>query len=96
MQTKHVRWITGALITGAVTLSAGTAFAGHDHYVVTPNGNCHQVAKGQTAINDSNHGGYHQFHVHVHFGATGGDGLPPHELGDGHSKVAVYKDNCPA
>ena len=36
----------------------------------TPNGKCHQVAKGQTSINNPDHGGYHRFHVNVHQGAT--------------------------
>ena len=81
--------------SGAVTLSVGSAYAGHDHFVVTPNGNCHQVAQGQTAIRETAHGGYHQFHDHVHYGATDGPGAPV-ELGDGHSQVAVYKDHCPA
>ncbi len=45
-------------------------------------------------INDPAHGGYHQYHYHVHIGATSGPGLPV-ELGDGHSQVAVYKDHCP-
>ena len=84
-----------AVVSGAVTFSAGSAYAIHDHFVVTPNGNCHQVARGQTAIDDTAPGGYHQYHDHVHFGATGGSGGAPIELGDGHSVVAVYKDFCP-
>ena len=81
--------------SGAVTLSVGSAYAAHDHFVVTPNGNCHQVARGQTAISNHAHGGYHQFHDHVHFGATGGPGGTV-KLGDGHSQVAVHGFNCPA
>ena len=36
-----------AVVSGAVTFSAGSAYAIHDHFVVTPNGNCHQVARGR-------------------------------------------------
>jgi len=81
-------------LSGAVALSAGTAFAGHDHFIVTPNGDCHQVAAGQTAISDPSHGGYHQYHDHVHSGATGGTTGAPYQLGDGHSQVLVFRDDC--
>ena len=89
-------WRGAAVAAGALTMSAGSAYAGHDHYVVTPNGDCHQVARGQTAINDSARGGYHQYHDHVHSGATGGSTAAPFELGDGHSVVVVYRDDCSA
>ena len=95
MQLYKKGLVVAAVVSGAVTFAAGAAYAGHDHFVVTPNGNCHQVARGQTAISDSAHGGYHQYHLHVHFGATGGSGGAPIELGDGNSVVAVYKDACP-
>lgn len=96
MRGNGLRWVAAAMVAGAVTLSGGTAYAAHDHFVVTPNGNCHQVAQGQTAISDPDHGGYHQFHDHVHLGATGGSSAAPYELGDGHSQVVVYKDDCAA
>ncbi len=73
----------------AVTVFAAPALAGHDHYIVTPNGQCHQVAAGQTAINDSSHGGYHRFHTNVHLGATEDDFNKI--LGHGHAAVEVYK-----
>ena len=95
MQVYKKGLVAVAVVSGAVAFSAGSAYAGHDHFVVTPNGKCHEVAQGQTGITDSTHGGYHQFHVHVHFGATGGSGGAPIELGDGHSVVAVYGYNCP-
>ncbi|MDP8992585.1 MAG: hypothetical protein M3N31_05980 [Actinomycetota bacterium] len=79
-----------AAAAGAVTLMAGPAEAEHDHYVVTPNGRCHQVARGQTAIAPG-HGGYHRYHHKVHLGATGSTGT----LGDGRSRVKVYKESCP-
>lgn len=93
MRLKNL-WIGAVVASGAVTFSAGSAYAGHDHFVVTPNGNCHQVARGQTAINDPASGGFHQYHDHVHKGATGGSTGAPFELGDGHSRVVVYRDDC--
>jgi hypothetical protein len=82
-----------ASIATVMALSAAPALAGHDHFIVTPNGQCHQVAAGQTSIDDESHGGYHRFHVNVHTGAT----LAPdhHILGHGHAKVEVYKKACP-
>lgn len=82
-----------ASIATVMAMSAAPALAAHDHYIVTPNGQCHQVAAGQTSIDDKSHGGYHRFHVNVHTGAT----LAPdyHILGHGHAKVEVYKNACP-
>ena len=80
------------LVMSLILAGALPAFAGHDHFVETPNGKCHQVAKGQTSINDSTHGGYHRFHANVHVGATD-DGN--RDLGKGHSRVNVYKENPP-
>lgn len=77
------RFLAVAAFTAiAVTTVAAPALAGHDHYIVTPNGQCHQVAAGQTANDDKGHGGYHRFHVNVHLGATDGDYL-------GRSNAAV-------
>lgn len=87
--------IATTAVAGVLALS-GTAHAGHDHYIVTPNGKCHQVARGQTAIDDPEHGGRHRYHDNVHAGATGGTTGEPHELGDGHARVVVYKDSCSA
>jgi hypothetical protein len=61
----------GLAISAAGIIASGTiALAGHDHYVLTPNGKCHQVAAGQTAIDDPGHGGRHRYHANVHIGAT--------------------------
>ncbi|NNC93194.1 MAG: hypothetical protein HKN80_11965 [Acidimicrobiia bacterium] len=80
-------------IATVMALSAAPALAGHDHYIVTPNGQCHQVASGQTAIDDKAHGGYHRFHENVHKGATA---APDHKtLGHGNARVEVYKNACP-
>ena len=87
------RTLTIALSAAALTVMlAAPAFAGHDHYIETPNGNCHQVAQGQTSIVDSSHGGYHRFHGNVHLGATDETNR---DLGGGHSPVNVYKNACP-
>jgi hypothetical protein len=71
------------LVVGAVP-----AWAAHDHYIVTPNGECHRVAAGQTSIDDPSHGGFHQFHDHVHTGAAAPDNQT---LGHGNGAVEVYK-----
>lgn len=75
-----------------VVAMVSPAFAGHDHFVETPNGQCHQVAQGQTSIDDDSHGGYHRFHNNVHLGATDETNR---DLGMGYSSVDVYKDACP-
>ena len=90
--SENRRGLTAA--AGAVTLMAGPAEAGHPHYVVTPNGRCHQVARGQTAISNPSHGGHHRYHHKVHVGATESTERPD-TLGDGRSRVNVYKDSCP-
>jgi len=69
---------------------ATAAWAGHDHYVLTPNGKCHQIGSGQTAIDDPGHGGYHRIHANVHLGATE-SGTAPDTLGDGNAAVNLYK-----
>jgi hypothetical protein len=93
----HIKRIAAvAIIGGSVAIGAAPALAAHDHYVVTPNGSCHRVASGQTAIADPAHGGYHQFHDHVHVGATESS-IAPDTLGDGNAVVNVYRDtNAPA
>ena len=84
---RHI--LAAAMLAAAIVATSATpALAGHDHYVVTPNGQCHQVASGQTSIDDAAHGGYHQFHVHVHTGAAAPDNRT---LGHGHAAVEVYK-----
>jgi hypothetical protein len=87
--------IAGGLVAGSFVIGASPAFAAHDHFVVTPNGECHQVAFGQTAISDPDAGGYHRFHENVHLGATE-SATNPNNLGDGHAMTQIYKDACPA
>jgi hypothetical protein len=85
------RTLTVALsVTALVVVLAAPAFAGHDHFIETPNGKCHQVAQGQTSIEDPTHGGYHKFHVNVHLGAAD-SGV----LGHGNSNVHVYREDPP-
>ena len=86
--------VSSALVAGGLTLGATPAFAGHDHFIVTPNGSCQQIGFGQTEISDSSHGGYHRFHENVHLGATESAGNP-NNLGDGQAQTAIYKDFCP-
>lgn len=93
MQLKSLL-IATAVAAGGVTFSSGSAYADHaGHFVVTPNGNCHQVALGQTALSPTS-GGYHRFHTHVHVGATQSREAPDN-LGDGQAVVRVYRGLCP-
>jgi hypothetical protein len=80
------------LVAGLVLVMALPALALHDHFVETPNGECHQVAEGQTSIGPG-HGGYHRFHENVHKGAT--ENVDNKVLGKGHAQANVYKDFCP-
>ena len=78
--------LAGAILAAAFLLGLDPAFAGHQHYVKTPNGGCHQVASGQTGIDDDKHGGWHRFHDNVHVGATDAENVV---LGQGKSRVEV-------
>ena len=72
----------------ALAFVPGVAFAGHEHFLVTPGTCVEDIAGGQTSISDLEHGGYHQFHDNVHTGA-GGPGGPLHK--DGVASVIVDK-----
>lgn len=89
MKTKRLL-IAGSIAVASLAIWATPASAGHDHYVMTPNGKCHQVGAGQTGITDPGHGGYHQFHDNVHLGATE-SAENPDSLGDGNANVQVFK-----
>jgi hypothetical protein len=92
MRSRNARRLLAATVGALATVALGTpALAGHVHYVVTPNGACHQVASGQTSIDDVDHGGYHRYHDNVHVGATGPAGDTNDLLGHGKARVAVYK-----
>ena len=91
-RTFRRRALTVAGVALTATMLGGPAMADHVHYVLTPSGNCHAVASGQTSIADPDHGGFHQFHDHVHLGATGATGTAGDDhLGMGHAAAAVYK-----
>jgi hypothetical protein len=77
------RIVVAVLSMVLLVVTAGPALATHDHFVKTPNGNCHQVAQGQTAL-DAPHAGEHRFHFNVHTGAAEGG-----VLGHGMSGVEV-------
>lgn len=72
--------ILGAVVvTGALSLAAGPAAAGHGHFVVIDNPGtgtttCQYVGHGQTSIDDADHGGRHRIHDNVHTGQPGTDG----------------------
>ncbi len=77
-----------ALCTTMILVGAAPAWAGHDHFMETPSGKCHQLARGQTVIDDSSHGGYHRYHVNVHV-ALAGDGTL------NATSVEIAKNTCP-
>jgi hypothetical protein len=88
------RIVVAVLSMVLVVATAGPAFANHPHFVDTPNGNCHQVAEGQTSKDKDDRGG-HKFHDNVHKGAadiTEGDTLG--FLGHGNSRVHVGTAAC--
>ena len=58
------------LLVGALAF-AGPASAEHDHWLETPGTLIGDIGSGQTAISDSEHGGYHRFHNNVHTGTAG-------------------------
>lgn len=75
-----------AIAGASLVVTAGPAMAAHDHYVTTPNGNCHQVAEGQTGIDDPSNGGYHRYHDNVHKGAAD---TVTGVLGHGHAATSI-------
>lgn len=92
-RTLRRRALTIAGVALTTTMLGAPAMAAHVHYVLTPNGKCHAVAAGQTSIADPDHGGFHQFHDHVHLGATGATGTAGDDyLGSGQAAVALYRE----
>lgn len=47
------------------------ASAEHVHWLRTPGTLVQDIGSGQTSIDETEHGGYHRFHVNVHTGAAG-------------------------
>ncbi|MDQ3575749.1 MAG: hypothetical protein M3404_12675 [Actinomycetota bacterium] len=88
MGKRSIQALLAAGIIGGAALTAGNAWAAHNHFIETPNGRCHQLAHGQTSIGDPDHGGYHRYHDNVHQGGR-------KVLGGGNSQVVVQKDGCP-
>ena len=74
-------------LVGVLTvLSGSSAFAEHDHYLVTPGACVVDIARGQTSIDDVSHAGYHRYHFNVHLGTSGVDAFA-----NANNPVAVYK-----
>jgi hypothetical protein len=85
-KVKRVLFLS--LIVSAI--SATPAFAAHEHYLVTPGHTVCDIGSGQTSIEDSNHGGYHQFHENVHLGKPGSFAF------NKGGQVSVFKGTCPS
>lgn len=66
------RLIATTVFAGALALPmfAGTAFAGHDHNLITPGTTVVDIANGQTEKCSTDRGG-HKFHANVHKGTPG-------------------------
>lgn len=73
------------LLTGA---AAGSALAGHEHYLVNLAGCVSNIAKGQTAQTDG--GGFHRFHDNVHTGVPGNEAMA-----NASNPVGVFKVGQP-
>lgn len=67
--------VAAAALALLMLSNASSALAAHEHFLVTPGTCVEDIGSGQTAISDSLHGGYHQFHGNVHIGQPGGSNL---------------------
>jgi len=77
----------------ATMVASGSAFAAHDHYLVTPGTCVEDIASGQTS--QTSGGGAHRFHDNVHLGTPGTFAWGTLTLGtlndEGKAPVDVYK-----
>jgi len=71
---RIILMVTVAAVMVAMMALTSPAFAEHKHYLQTPTTCVEDIAKGQTAISDTEHGGYHRFHENVHTGTPGEPG----------------------
>lgn len=85
-----------AVVLGVVGLAAPAAFAAHDHYIDTPGHTNTELGKGQTSIEDSDHGGFHRLHDNVHLGTPGSGETPSvARNGVGRSGVGTTVESNP-
>ncbi len=83
------------LVVAVVTIMAasmafsGSAFASHEHYLLTPGTCVEDTASGQTS-KDEGAGGYHKFHNNVHKGQPGMAAFEKE-----NNPVFVDKGSCP-
>lgn len=79
--------LVAALVSAALALgSLGAAHAEHAHWLQTPGTCLEDLGSGQTSIADTEHGGYHQFHLNVHLGVPG-----THAFANPQNPVSVGK-----
>jgi hypothetical protein len=95
---RIVRLFAVATVIGAMMALSGPAFAEHAHYLDTQQGTCvEDIARGQTAISDEDHGGYHRFHENVHKGPSGDPATPGEfAFAKESNPVSVNRGTCPA
>lgn len=66
--------LRAAVLMASLVLMAALAtpaFGAHGHFLETPGTTVDDIASGQTAIAEEDHGGYHRFHLNVHIGKAG-------------------------
>lgn len=86
MKNKMGKLLAAAAVSGVAVFGfEGTALAAHSHNLDTPGTTVVDVAHGQTR--KSSGPACHKFHQNVHLGAADVRGF----LGNGHSRVRVYK-----
>ncbi len=103
MVRRIVLLFTVVAVMATMMALSGPTFADHDHYLVTESGTCvEDIARGQTAISDQEHGGFHRFHENVHKSSDPEDPARPGQFAFAKESnpVAVYKNGtgpgCPA
>ncbi len=102
MVRRIVLLVTVAAVMAAMVALSSPAFAEHAHYLDTQQdterGTCvEDIARGQTAISDKDHGGYHRFHENVHKGSSEDPAVPGEfAFAKESNPVSVNKGTCPA
>ena len=90
LSTRCIVLVVAVVAVMAASLAfSGSAFASHEHYLLTPGTCVEDVARGQTA-KGTGEGGYHRFHDNVHKGQPGMGAFM-----NANNPVGVEKGPCP-
>ncbi len=82
-------FVVAAMMAASMVFSA-SAFASHEHYLLTRGTCVEDVGSGQTS-KEPGEGGYHKFHDNVHKGQPGMVAFEKE-----NNPVSVDKGSCPA